>query len=79
MCLFVESCGDAAEVPAASEHSFDNIATPVSGFVEPMRPRPVGLVGNDWLDAPRLQMIPQVIGVIGFVGQQILRPPQASA
>jgi len=71
--------GDAAKVFETPKHTLDDIPTFVSSFIEPMQARPVRLVWNDWLYAPCLQMVPPVIGVIGFIGQQIFCLRQAGA
>ena len=76
--VFVVSGGDAAKVLEAPEHTLNDVSVSISFSVEGMALLAVTVVGNYRLDVPALQPGSPVVGVVGFVGQEVTGIGQAT-
>jgi hypothetical protein len=70
-CLVVSGC-DCPEILEPTETALDQVAGAIEGLIEGEKRLAIGLVGDDRGCPATVEKVPQMIGVIGFVSDQML-------
>ena len=70
--MIIARCDSAVYLEMA-DHALDAVALAIEALAVVNRCCAVGLRWNDSFDAPRLEIIADCIGIIGFVGEQRAR------